>query len=139
MTNSAVWLARRTTSLRATTPRRSNCYTGTWGAEFFKIGPEEGEPVVVKHRYSAFAGTELMWVLRSVDRQSLLITGVATETCVESTLRDGLFHDFHVNLVEDCCASYSREAHDASVRVVHRCFGLVASSAEIVAQWESLR
>jgi nicotinamidase-related amidase len=134
-TNSAVWLARNSTTLRTTSPPPSNCWTGSWGAELYELEPEPGEPVVTKHRYSAFAGTSLDWVLRSIDRRSLLVAGVATETCVESTVRDGLFHDYHVNLVEDCCASYSPDAHAATVRVVRNVFGLVTSSDAVIAQW----
>lgn len=135
-TDSPVWLARHSNALRVAPPRESNCQTGTWGTEFYEVAPQEGEPIVEKHRYSAFAGTSLNWVLRSLERSSLLITGVATETCVESTLRDGLFHDYHVSLIEDCCASYSPDGHAATVRNVRNNFGLVASSHDIIHQWK---
>jgi nicotinamidase-related amidase len=135
-TNSPVWLARHSTTLRAEKPPEMNCWTGTWGADFWGVIPPAGEPVVTKHRYSAFAGTSLDWVLRSLERQSLLITGVSTEACVESTVRDGFFHEFHVNLVEDCCASYSQERHNETVINVRTKFGLVANSADIIAQWK---
>lgn len=137
-TNTAAWLARKATTLRTETPPHDNCRPGTWGAEPFVLCPQAGEPVVVKHRYSAFAGTDLDWTLRALERRSLLVTGVATETCVESTLRDGLFHDYHVNLVEDCCASYQPEAHAASVRNAAALFGLVTRSNEVTAQWKKL-
>jgi ureidoacrylate peracid hydrolase len=137
LTNSPVWLARRSPTLRTSQPPRSNCWTGTWGAEFFEVEPEPGEPVVTKHRYSAFAGTSLGWVLRTLERPSLLITGVSTDTCVESTVRDGLFHEYHVNLVEDCCAAYSQAGHAATVDIVRRNFGLVTTSTELVCQWAS--
>jgi nicotinamidase-related amidase len=137
LTNSPAWLARRSTTLRASQPPRSNCWPGTWGAEFFEVEPKPGEPVVTKHRYSAFAGTSLGWVLRTLERPSLLITGVSTDTCVESTVRDGLFHDYHVNLVEDCCAAYSPAGHAATVDIVRRNFGLVTTSTNLVRQWTS--
>ncbi|MGH8916608.1 MAG: cysteine hydrolase family protein, partial [Acidimicrobiia bacterium] len=135
-TNSQAWLARRGPDLAPQDPPPSNCWTGTWGAEPYELEPSPTDPLVVKHRYSGFAGTDLDWVLRGLKRQSLLITGVSTEACVESTLRDGLFHDYHVNLVEDCCASYSRQAHEATIRSVRNLFGLVVRSDDVVEQWE---
>jgi len=112
-----------------------NCYTGTWGADFYRVAPEAGEIVVVKHRYSAFAGTDLDMVLRSAGVESLLITGVATNVCVESTLRDGLFLDYHVTLVEDCSAAFEQDLHDASVRNVRSGFGAVVTGSELAANW----
>lgn len=135
-TNSPVWLARHSLTLRAENPPESNCRPGTWGADFWEVKPQEDEPEVIKHRYSAFAGTSLDWVLRALQKQSLLITGVSTEACVESTVRDGFFHEYHVNLVEDCCASYSQDRHDETLRNVRSKFGLVASSDDIIDQWE---
>jgi nicotinamidase-related amidase len=135
LTNSAVWLARRSTTLRTSSPPRSTCWTGGWGADFYELAPHPLEPVVTKHRYSGFAGTSLDWVLRSLERRSLLVAGVATDTCVESTVRDGLFHDYHVNLVADCCAAYSEPAHEATIDAVRRNFGLVVTSSDLVGQW----
>ena len=111
------------------------CRTGTWGAEFYGIAPLPGEIVVQKYRYSAFAGTNLDIVLKTLGARSLLFTGVATEVCVESSLRDGLFAEYYVSLVEDCAATYSAEAHAASVRGVAKNFGTVVTSAELAATW----
>ncbi|MGE2832628.1 cysteine hydrolase family protein [Mycobacterium sp. SMC-4] len=115
------------------------CRTNTWGAEFFGVAPQAGDHIVTKHRFSAFVGTNLALTLRSLDVQSILFTGVATEVCVESSLRDGLFHDFYVTLVEDCAASYTKTAHDASVHVVGKHFGLVTTADELVDRWTKTR
>lgn len=111
------------------------CRTGSWGAEFFGLTPESGDHVLTKHRFSAFVGTNLAITLNSLGIDSVLFTGVATEVCVESSLRDGVFHDFYVSLVHDCAASYSQPAHDASVEVVGKHFGLVTTSDRLIAQW----
>lgn len=111
------------------------CRTGSWGAEFYELAPAPGDVVVTKNRFSAFVGTNLDLTLRSLGVRSLLFTGVATEICVESSLRSGLFHEYYVSLVEDCAASYSRAAHEASVAVVGQNFGTVVSSAELVDLW----
>lgn len=111
------------------------CRTGTWGAEFYGVEPMPGDVVVHKWRYSAFAGTNLQIVLKTLGVESLLFTGVATEICVESSLRDALFAEYYVSLVEDCSASYSQEAHDASVRGIAHNFGTVVTAGELTALW----
>jgi nicotinamidase-related amidase len=111
------------------------CRTGSWGAEFYGVEPLDGEIIVDKYRYSAFAGTNLQLVLRTLGTESLLFTGVATEVCVESSLRDGLFAEFFVSLVEDCAASYSREAHDNTVKTVKGYFGTVVTSDYLADVW----
>ena len=138
-TNTGTWLARRSPGFQTDAPPPSNCKTGTWGALPYQLEPAPGDPIVIKYRYSAFADTSLEWVLRGLRRVSLLITGVSTEACVESTLRHGFFRDYHVNLVEDCCASYSREAHLGTVRNVRNLFGLVPTSEQVMAQWTAER
>src|SRR5262249_3940750 len=64
--------------------RRNNldvprCITGSWGAEFYGVQPQPGEPVVIKHRYSAFANTELHDLLRARGIRSLLLAGGGTD------------------------------------------------------------
>lgn len=111
------------------------CRTGTWGAQFYELVPADGDVVVTKHRFSAFVGTNLHVVLQSLGVRSLLFTGVATEICVESSLRSGLFHEYYVALVSDCAASYSPAAHDASVAVVAQNFGPVVTSDQLTEWW----
>lgn len=112
-----------------------NCRTGTWGAEFYGVAPTDEEIVVVKHRYSAFAGTDLDMVLRTAGIKTILLTGVATNVCVESTLRDGLFLDYNVALVEDCSAAYESHLHEGTVTNVRGMFGAVLRGDEVAAMW----
>jgi ureidoacrylate peracid hydrolase len=128
------WLGRRSPEPGAAPPGRT-CRTGTWGAQFYHVAPAAGETVVTKNRYSAFAGTNLDIVLRARGISSLLFTGVATEVCVESSLRDAVFAEYYVSLVEDCAATYDEEMHRASVRVVDKHFGTVVDSAYLTSLW----
>jgi nicotinamidase-related amidase len=114
------------------------CRTGTWGGELYEVAPLPNENIVIKYRYSAFIGTNLDIVLTTLGIRSLLFTGVATEICVESSLRDGLFAEYFVSLVEDCAATYNREAHAASVRVVEKNFGTVVTSDQLAGLWQSV-
>lgn len=111
------------------------CYPGSWGADYYHVRPLPGEPVVTKHRYSGFIRTDLDLILRCLGVRTLLMTGVSTNACVESTARDGFMLDYHVVLVEDCCAAGSQEDHESTVRNVQKLLGVVATSEEIARTW----
>jgi ureidoacrylate peracid hydrolase len=114
----------------------NTCREGSWGAEFYeRIVPLPQERIVIKHRYSAFINTDLNTVLRARGVESVLVTGVATNVCVETTARDAYMFDYYVTLVEDCSAAYSEVAHARSIENIGKHFGLVASSREIVKTW----
>lgn len=132
-TSSEVW-ANRTERHRG---KPDLVQEGAWGAQFYKLVPQEGDIIVEKHRYSAFSGTELDATLRALGRKSLVITGVATNVCVESTAREGFGREFHVTLVEDGCAAYDRELELATFRNIERSFGKVVDSAHIIRAWQT--
>jgi ureidoacrylate peracid hydrolase len=111
------------------------CRRGSWGAEFYEIAPLPEEIVVNKHRYSAFIHTRLDSVLRSQRIETLIMTGVSTNVCVESTARDGFMLDYHIVMVGDACASYSPAAHEMTLENMKGYFGVVASAAEVEDNW----
>jgi ureidoacrylate peracid hydrolase len=111
------------------------CLTGSWGADFYTVRPRPDEPVVIKHRYSAMINTGLDVLLKRHGIRSLLLTGVATDTCVESTGRDAYFIDYYVTMVADCCAAYSARDHEVALARFDRDYGAVVSSADIIATW----
>ena len=86
--DSVVWLNRHAAGPGEVTTQ-GTCRTGSRGAEFYEVAAEPGETVITKHRYSALVGTSLDLTLRTMGVESLLFTGVATDVCVESSLRDG--------------------------------------------------
>lgn len=117
--------------------RPRTCVTGSWGAEFCEVAPLPGEPVVVKHRYSAFAGTGLARLLRERGRLSVLFTGFATGVCVESSLREAVSRDLLATLVEDCCGDVDESAHARAATAVSGGFGLVTTGDRIVDAWRT--
>ncbi len=117
----------------------STCREGSWGAEFYQgIVPLASERVVIKHRYSAFINTDLNTVLKASGIQSVLVCGVATNVCVETSARDAYMYDYYVTLVDDCSAAYEAKLHLATLDNMRRHFGLVASSNEIIETWSGL-
>ena len=75
------------------------------------VAPEAGDIVVVKKRVSAFAGSDLEVVLRSLDVETLVLTGIATSGVVLSTLRQAADLDYDLTVLRDCCADGDEEVH----------------------------
>jgi ureidoacrylate peracid hydrolase len=98
---------------------------GTWDfAIVDELKPEPGDIVIVKARYSGFAGTTLESMLRVLGIRYLFFVGIATNVCVESTLRDAYFRDFWPILVTDAAMQAGPPAaHDATIFNVESFFG----------------
>jgi ureidoacrylate peracid hydrolase len=112
------------------------CMEGTWGVEFYGVMPEQRDLVIPKARYSAFHGTNFDLVLRTQGVKSLILTGTATSGCVESTVRDGWFHDYYMVIADDCCAQGSLERHENSLRAVDGPIAVLAKAADIIDAWK---
>jgi ureidoacrylate peracid hydrolase len=111
------------------------CIEGTWGCEFYGVEPEPGECIVTKHRYSAFINTDLDLILRAQGIKTLIMTGTATNVCVESTARDGFMLDYYIVFLDDCTGTGDRELHEATLRNISRAFGVVCNSTDVTAEW----
>jgi ureidoacrylate peracid hydrolase len=112
------------------------CQNGTWGAEFYGgISPGGGDIVIVKHRYSAFYGTDLDIVLRSHGVRTVVLTGVSTHVCVETTAREAFVRDYYTVVVGDCCAAYSQAEHETALKLIDRFFGEITRLDEVRSLW----
>jgi ureidoacrylate peracid hydrolase len=130
------WLEQAARTRQGSYTRREVCTLGSWEGDFYgDIRPEPGEPIVTKHRYSAFYNTDLDSILRSHGIRTIILTGVATNVCVETTAREGFVRDYYVVLVTDGTATYSPEDHHATIRNIDRYFGEVKTIADITSEW----
>jgi nicotinamidase-related amidase len=75
------------------------------------VAPRPGDIVVTKRRVSAFSGSDLDVILRSLDVDSLVLTGIATSGVVLSTLRQAADLDFKLTVLRDGCADVDPEVH----------------------------
>jgi nicotinamidase-related amidase len=98
------------------------------------LAPQPGEKQILKHRYSAFYNTDLETVLRVLKIEDLVISGVMTNLCCESTARDAYFRDYRVFLPADGTGSINEELHLASLMNAAFGFGYVSTIEEILAQ-----
>ena len=112
------------------------CVSGTWGAEFYGVSPADGDVVVEKHRHSAFIGTDLDQILRDRGIRTVVVAGVQTHVCIESTLRDASARGYYVVVPNDCVGSFDRDLHDKTLRCVEMHFGDVVSAADLLALWQ---
>ena len=111
------------------------CVDGSWGADFYKVGPKEGDLVVRKHRYSAFSGTAMDNLLRRNGIRTTIVTGVSTNICVESTLREAFNLGYYVVVPRDCVASNNAELHKATLKNVEFLIGDVTSAGDLLDHW----
>lgn len=114
------------------------CMQGTWGADYWDpIRPLPGgrEVEVIKHRNSAFHGTDLAVILRANAIQTTVVTGVATSGCVDSTARAAMFEDFYVVLPEDATADYVDERHRVHLAKLASGFAAVTTVQRVIRAW----
>jgi ureidoacrylate peracid hydrolase len=109
---------------------------GTWGAEYFDGLPHECMDVeVIKHRHSAFVGTGLDELLRDRDRRTIVVGGVATNVCVEGTVREAADRDYYVVLAHDACGAARADTHEMTLHNVRTYLGDVVATDELTAVW----
>jgi ureidoacrylate peracid hydrolase len=130
-TDSETWLARKTSTSRA-------AISQSWGAEFFKVVPLAGEPIINKYRYSGFVGTTLDQALRTLKRDTLIMTGIATNVCVESTARHAVFLDYRIVFMSDATATADGDTiQKATLHNMERHFGRVAATDDVIGAWNA--
>lgn len=92
---------------------------GEYGHDFIdELTPVTSEPVIDKPGYGAFHQTDLEIILRSQNVQRLILTGVTTEVCVQSTLREAVDRGLSCITISDACGSAHPELHQASLSMI---------------------
>jgi len=125
-TNSPVWISRHR---RKNINAEKMLQPDSWGIEFYKVIPQPDDYIVVKHRYSAFVDTELDLVLRSQGIKTIIVAGVVTNACVETTAWHGFMKDYYVMVLEDCTAAGSADEHESALSSMGKYFAAIATSA----------
>jgi len=98
------------------------------------LAPLSIEKVVQKHRYSAFYNTDLETVLRCQKVEDLVISGIMTNMCCESTARDAYYRDYRVFFLADGTGSICEEMHLASLLNLAFGFAYVTTADEVISQ-----
>lgn len=112
--------------------------SGSKEAEFLpEVAPLPGELVVDKTSSGAFNSGGLEQSLRYLEVERLVVCGVDTRYCVETTVRDASDRGFDVVLVSDACASKSRALHQAGIDLLHGSYCVSQTTDEVVARIEA--
>lgn len=105
----------------------------TWDADVCDaLAPRQGETVIDKTRYSAFYDTDLEERLLRLGIDTLIVCGVTTNVCVESTVRDAFFRDIRVVVPSDGTAAVTPELHEGALDDFRYGFGQVVTVDELV-------
>lgn len=105
---------------------------GTWDYELVEdLKPQPGDIVLHKTRYSGFFNSQLDSTLRSRGIRNIVVVGIATNVCVESTLRDGFFLEYFGIVLEDATHQAGPEfLQQAAIYNIEKFFGWVSSVAD---------
>ena len=101
-----------------------------------ELYPVAGEPVIDKPGKGAFYQTDLELMLKNRGIDTLLVCGVTTEVCVNTTVREANDRGFRCVVLADCCASYFPEFHDMGLKMIKAqggIFGSVSGSKPVLA------
>ena len=105
---------------------------GTWDHAIVDgLAPEPGDLLVPKARYSGFAGTGLEQLLAARRIRTVLVAGVATNVCVESTIRDAYHREFFPVMITDATMAAGPGAQEATEFNVQAFFGWLTTGAEL--------
>jgi ureidoacrylate peracid hydrolase len=109
-----------------------------WNTDIIsELTPMPGDTVLYKTRYSGFYATELDQVLQDKGIRQLIVVGATTSVCVESTVRDAMFRDYHCLVLADAtaepiAADAPRSNHEASLLTLELLFANVGHSADLL-------
>jgi len=111
------------------------CRAGQPGADYVGARPQPGELEIVKRLYDAFHETELEAELRLRAVETLVLVGLTTGCCIDSTVRSAFHRDFNVFVVADATDNYGAEAQAQALRALAANFALITETSAVLAAW----
>lgn len=102
------------------------------------LEPREGELVINKTSRSVFNSTAIETVLRNVGVETVIVVGVTTSSCVETTARDAADRGFQTVVVEDAVGELDEDSHNATLRQIAMRFGRVWTTEQVIAELREL-
>ena len=108
---------------------KQHAVSGTWGAQVVdELKPAEKDYVIHKRRYSAFFATDLDLLLRELNVDTLILTGLVTNVCVQHTAADAFFRGYKVIVLRDCVEAVNEETHTTALEYMKTFYGCTVTT-----------
>jgi nicotinamidase-related amidase len=110
---------------------------GSWGADLVdELRPKKGDLRVLKRKYSAFQGTGLDQLLRELKVDTVILTGVVTDICIQHTAADAFFKGYKIIVPKDCVEAVDAPTQDAALKFMRKAYGPdITTSDELLKKW----
>ena len=106
---------------------------GTEGANVIpELEPEEGDYIVPKRRYSGFYGTDLDMLLRELNVDTVILTGMHAHMCVRHTAADAYYRGYNIIVPTDGVDSFTEEDYQAGLKYLKDVYGAVISDVDTI-------
>lgn len=112
----------------------SHAVAGSRGAEIIdELKPHKGDFRVLKRKYSAFQGTDLDQLLRELKIDTVILTGVVTDICIQHTAADAFFRGYKIIVPRDCVEAVDAKTQEEAIRYIKKAYGPeITTSKELV-------
>jgi len=110
---------------------------GTRGAEIVdELKPQKGDFRVRKRKYSAFQGTDLDQLLRELKIETVILTGVVTDICIQHTAADAFFRGYKIIVPKDCVEAVDAKTQEEAIRFIKKAYKPeMTTSKELMKKW----
>ena len=108
------------------------CAPGSWGSELYTLKPLGHEHVLEKYTYDVFSNPMLEKILRKHKIKTLIVTGVNTDICIDTTIRSAFTHGYHIVVPRDLIATMNKAGERFYLNIFDMFFGVVTDARSVL-------
>lgn len=111
------------------------CRIEDGGADYYRVAPVAGDIEIEKLLFDSFHGTDLDAQLRARGIDTVVMTGLSTDCCVDQTARSAFHYGYNVFAVTDACAAYEPGLHESTMNILQKNCALLTTSDAVIEAW----